>query len=214
MAPTLIHSGDPGSWLELGWRQANRPGTAAESLEPERLREISELLDSVWDTAREIDPGSERDLSRTTHERVFHAVLNRVPQLDEELAGALYATLPDVWAPYDDTLAVLRGLRDRGCPVTVVSNVGFDVRPTLARTGIANLISGVALSYEIGAVKPRPAVFKRALEVINVPARRALMIGDSFADDAAAAGLGIRTRILPRTHGGSHGLEAVLRLVG
>lgn len=40
------------------------------------------------------------------------------------------------------------------------------------------------------------------------------MVGDNFADDGAAAALGIRTLILPRSWGGIHGLDAVLRLAG
>jgi FMN phosphatase YigB (HAD superfamily) len=40
------------------------------------------------------------------------------------------------------------------------------------------------------------------------------MVGDTVDDDGAAAHLGMRTLILPRTRGTTHGLEQVLRLVG
>ena len=68
-------------------------------------------------------------------------------------------------------------------------------------------------SYEVGAVKPQPEIFARA-DLLNMSAGDALMVGDSWRVDARAAAVGIRTLILPQTSGPSHGLEAVLRLVG
>lgn len=211
---TLVHAGEPELWLDLAWSQLGRPGDAAKALDSDLLRELYGVLDQAWEIAREVDPTAQRDLDPATHERVFHTVLGRVPGLDAELVAALYATLADVWMPYDDTLPALRALHDGGCRVVVLSNVGFDVRPVLERTGISGLIAGLVLSYEVGAVKPDPAIFNRALELIDMDASRALMVGDNFADDGAAAALGIRSLILPRTGNGTHGLDAVLRLVG
>jgi FMN phosphatase YigB (HAD superfamily) len=211
---TLIDPGEPGPWLDLAWAQLNRAGTAAETLDAGRLESIYHVLDRVWDLAHAVDPTSRRDLDPETHERVFHTVLGDVAGDDHDLAGALYETLLDTWHPYEDTLPVLEALRERGCPVAVLSNVGIDVRPVLERTGILPLVAGLALSYEVGAVKPERAIFIRALELIGVPADRALMVGDSFRDDAAAAALDIRTLILPRTRGAAHGLGSVLRLIG
>jgi FMN phosphatase YigB (HAD superfamily) len=210
---TLVDPGEPARWLDLAWRYLDRPGDPGQILEAGRLREIYDVLDRVWDLAREVDPSSTRDLDPEAHERVFHTVLGRMPELDRALVAALYATLPDVWWPYEDALPVLQALHHLGRPVAVLSNVGFDVRPMLERTGIAGLIAGTALSYEVGAVKPDRAIFDRGLELIGVPASDALMVGDNFADDGAAAALGIRTLILPRTTGRGHGLDAVLRLV-
>lgn len=210
---TLIDPGEPELWLELAWRHLRRPGTAAETLEPAWLETICHVLDRVWDLAQERDPISRRDLDPATHERVFHSVLSEVPGNDRELIGALYGTVLDTWMPYEDTLPVLEALRARSCPVAVLSNVGIDVRPVLERTGILPLVAGLALSNEVGAVKPDRVIFSRALELIGVQANRALMVGDNFRDDGAAAALGIRTLILPRTRGRTHGLDSVLRLV-
>jgi FMN phosphatase YigB (HAD superfamily) len=210
---TLVDPGEPEAWLELAWQRLNRPAAPAETVEPELLDTIYDVLDRVWELAHEVDPTSRRDLDPETHERVFHAVLSGVPGVDGDLAAALYETLLDTWSPYDDALPVLRALRRRSCPVAVSSNVGIDIRPMLERTGIRRLVAGLALSYEVGAVKPDSAIFIRALDFIGVQADRALMVGDSFRDDAAAAALGIRTLILPRTRRRTHGLDSVLRLV-
>jgi HAD superfamily hydrolase (TIGR01509 family) len=141
-------------------------------------------------------------------------VLSQVAGLDEDLVDALYHTMLETWTAYEDTLPVLRALHEQARPVVVLSNVGIDVRPVLDRTEISGLIGGLVLSYEVGAVKPDAAIFARALDLLGLAAERALMVGDSFRDDAAAAALGIRTLILPRTYGRTRGLESVLRLMG
>jgi HAD superfamily hydrolase (TIGR01509 family) len=86
--------------------------------------------------------------------------------------------------------------------------------PFLSQAGLVDKLDGVVLSYEVGTVKPQPEIFAHALEFLAMPAADALMVGDSWRDDAGAAAVGIRTLILPRTSGPNHGLEAVLRLIG
>jgi len=134
--------------------------------------------------------------------------------VDDELARSLYATMLETWIPYDDTVPVLRALHARGIKTALVSNVGIDVRQVLDRARLTDLLDAVVLSYEAGVVKPDITIFAQALSMINVPAERALMVGDSWRDDGGAAQLGIRTLLLPRTTGPTHGLDLVLRLVG
>ncbi len=162
----------------------------------------------------EVDPHSERNLSRTRHRQVYDQLTARVPGLEPGFAAALYERMLDTWVPYDDAPPLLEALRARGVKVALVSNAGVDVRVVLERRGLAPLFDAVVVSHEIGAVKPGKAIFERALEALGVPAERALMVGDNPRDDFGAAFLGIHTLILPRTHGPVHGLDLVLRLVG
>jgi HAD superfamily hydrolase (TIGR01509 family) len=211
---TLVDQGDPRAWLELAWSHLGRTGTAAAGLGEARLAALADWVDRIWEHAVEIDPGAERDLSPARHRAVYDELTSRVAGLEPALARALYDVMLDTWVPYDDTLPVLRALRARGLRLGLVSNVGLDVREVLARAGLAPLFDAVVLSFEAGAVKPQASIFERALQALGVPAERALMVGDSPRDDAGAAHLGVRTLILPRTHGRVHGLDAVLRLVG
>lgn len=210
---TLVSGGDPFRWLDTAWRSLDRPGSIETVLGAETLTRAAGFLDRIWDHARDIDPDNGRDLSPERHRQVFDATIDLAPGVDPELAGALYIAMPHRWEPYDDTLPVLRALRERGIRVVVLSNVGFDLRPVLARGGIEPLVDGLVMSYEVGVVKPHPAIFQHALGVLDVAAADALMVGDSWQDDGAAAALGMRTLILPRTDGPVHGLAAVLRLV-
>jgi HAD superfamily hydrolase (TIGR01509 family) len=138
----------------------------------------------------------------------------RVPGGAEDLEQALYEVMLEVWLPYDDAVPTLRGLKARGIKTALVSNVGADIRPVIERAGLDGLLDAVVLSYEVGSVKPAAAIFERALAALEVKPANALMVGDNWTDDSGAARLGIRTLLLPRTTGASHGLEVVLRLVG
>ena len=210
---TLVHGGDAARWLDSAWRREGRAGTPEATLGPDHGA-VVRFLDHIWDHAREVDPGNERDLDLDRHREVYFATVDQQPAIDPALAEALYVTAPDVWEPYDDTLPVLQALRQHGLRVAMLSNVGYDLRPVVERTGIAPLLDGMVLSQELGVVKPDPRIFEAALDVLDRPAAEVLMVGDAWQDDGAAAALGIRTLILPRTDGPVHGLELVLRLVG
>jgi len=211
---TLVDQGDPRAWLELAWAHLGRAGPAEAALGAGRFAALAGWVDRIWEHAVEVDPRAERDLSAERHRAVYDELTARVPGLEPALALALYDVMLDTWVPYDDTLPVLRALRARGLKLGLVSNVGLDVREVLARGGLAPLFDAVVLSFEAGAVKPQAPIFERALALLGVPPERALMVGDSPRDDVGAAFLGVRTLILPRTHGRVHGLDAVLRLVG
>jgi FMN phosphatase YigB (HAD superfamily) len=117
------------------------------------------------------------------------------------------------WRVYADAIGVLRALRERGVATALVSNVGFDLRPVLDELGLLSLLDAVVLSYEVGAIKPEPAIFEAALAALgDVAPGDALMVGDHAADGGAVV-LGIRSLLLPySTPGGTHGLDAVLAL--
>lgn len=210
---TLIDQGAGRDWIERAWRHAGRSGDLEEALGAERAAEIAAWMDRIWEHARQIDPHSRRDFGPDDHRQVYDDVVKGVPEIDEDFAQALYETMLEPWIPYDDAVPVLRELHAAGVRTAVVSNVGIDIRPVLDRGGLSDLVDAVVLSYEAGVVKPNAAIFERALELIGVAPEKALMVGDSWQDDAGAAQLGVRTLILPRTTGASHGLDLVLRLV-
>ena len=211
---TLVDQGQPDTWLRRAWQATGRAGDPQTELDRDTVATIENGLDRIWEHAAVVDPGSRRDLSVAVHREVYDTISRTVPGLDQQLAAALYETMLEVWVPYRDTLPTLRAQRTAGLATAVVSNIGLDVRGLLARTGLADLLDAVVLSYEVGVVKPDPGIFATALDRIGVAPQRALMVGDSWRADSGAAQLGIRTLILPRTSGPVHGLAAVLHLTG
>lgn len=213
---TLVDGGDPGLWLQDAWSHAGRPGRLDDpgALGALSVADVVAYLDRIWENTRDIDPDSRRDTDPSEHRRVWDASMARLALADPGLVDSLYATMLNRWNPYEDTLPTLRALRRRGVRVVVLSNVGRDLAPSLERTGMAALVDGVVLSYQVHHVKPEPGIFATALELLAVPAERALMVGDAWQDDGGAAALGIRTLLLPRTRGPRHGLGMVLRMLG
>ena len=209
---TLAHAGDPEVWLREAWTNLGRDGDPATVLGDDYAPALA-FLDQLWEEARVVDPENERDRDPARHREVFDRVIATAPGIDVQLADALYQIMHRQWDVYDDVLPVLRALREKGVRMAMLSNVGFDLSPTLARTGVDELLDGVVMSYDVGAVKPDPAIFQNALDALDLPASEVLMVGDAWQDDAGAAALGVRTLILPRTDDPSHGLELVVRLV-
>jgi HAD superfamily hydrolase (TIGR01509 family) len=86
--------------------------------------------------------------------------------------------------------AALQALRRRGLAIAVVSNWDFGLPQQLAGLGLGGV--PVATSAEVGAPKPEPPVFIRALELLRVRPERALHVGDSEADEAGALAAGMQ----------------------
>jgi FMN phosphatase YigB (HAD superfamily) len=96
--------------------------------------------------------------------------------------------------------------------VAVVSNIAFDIRPLFGCWGLDGLVDAFVLSYEIGRIKPDPAIFYRACGLLGVDPERAIMVGDTPAD-AGAVKAGCAALVLPAADPGKpNGLAAVLSL--
>nr|WP_229789926.1 HAD-IA family hydrolase [Pilimelia terevasa] len=158
---------------------------------------------------------ADRDLDPHAHRAAYTGLAATVECGIDGLPEALYARLLDTacWHPYPDTGATLRALRAAGIAVGVVSNIGFDIRPHLGAWGLADLVDAWTLSYEVGRLKPDPAIFYRAVGALRVDPERTLMIGDSLVD-AGAAAVGCTAVVLPATPVSARQLAAVPRMTG
>ncbi|HEX3316995.1 MAG TPA: HAD family hydrolase [Solirubrobacteraceae bacterium] len=85
--------------------------------------------------------------------------------------------------PYPEVPTTLQRLRAAGVRRVVVSNWDVSLHAVLRRTGLARLVSGTITSAELGASKPSPALFRHALTIAGVPARDAVMVGNSVDED-------------------------------
>lgn len=66
------------------------------------------------------------------------------------------------------------------------------LRPKLP---VLERFDGLVLSYEVGHVKPEPAIYLRALELARVPAERAAFFDDVPRYAEAASALGLQGRV-------------------
>ena len=98
-----------------------------------------------------------------------------------------------VWELYPEVIEVLKEFRPR-FELAIVSNFDGRLRVILERLGISKYFGHVFLSSEIGADKPDPEIFRRALKFLGLQPGSVLHVGDDPERDwqaATAAGLSI-----------------------
>ncbi|MGV0815853.1 HAD family hydrolase [Mycolicibacterium boenickei] len=158
-----------------------------------------------------------RDLAPHLHREAYLHVL-RESGLADHHAESLYDRVidPASWTAYPDTARVLKSLKTQGIRTAVVSNIAFDVRPAFAAIGAADDVDEFVLSFEVGVVKPDPAIFTTALERLGVPAQDTLMVGDSEEADGGARAVGCQFALVDPLPTGERpdGLIAALHGVG
>jgi putative hydrolase of the HAD superfamily len=116
------------------------------------------------------------------------------------LVEALLASLR--FAPFADVRPALAALRAAGARLVVVSDWDVSLHGVLDELGLTPMLDGVVTSAEVGAGKPAAALFERALALVDVPAERAVHVGDSLELDVAGArGAGIEPVLIQRGGG-------------
>jgi putative hydrolase of the HAD superfamily len=158
-----------------------------------------------------------RDLSREAHDREWLALYAAFDELGPGIGAAMYEheMAPGGWLPFTDTRPVLDTLRAAGVKVGVISNAGWDVRIQVQAAGLDELVDAYVLSYEVGVIKPDPAIFRAACDELGVEPSRVLMVGDTSIPDGGGLRLGMPVLLLPLVAPrGPRGLDAVVRLVG
>ncbi|MEW5701892.1 MAG: haloacid dehalogenase type II [Candidatus Zixiibacteriota bacterium] len=138
------------------------------------------------------------DILRSVHARIAQAL--NVPVTTAE-AEAFAQSVGD-WPPFPDTVAALQDLKQRH-RLVIISNVD---RAAFART---NAILGVAFdaivtAEDVGAYKPDPRMFERALSVLadmGIRRDRTLHVAQSlYHDHVPAKALGLATVWVDRRH--------------
>jgi len=134
---------------------------------------------------------------------VFEQVAPSVNELDRdnffEVAYEHFAE-PGVWELYPEVPEVLEQLRPR-FQLAIISNFDGRLRFILQHLGISNYFSYIFISSELGADKPDPEIFRRALKLIHLNADEVLHVGDDPERDwnaASAAGLSVFRLDRPR----------------
>jgi putative hydrolase of the HAD superfamily len=116
-----------------------------------------------------------------------------------------------VWELYPEVRGVLEELQPR-FQLAVISNFDGRLRFILQHLGISKFFSHVFISSEIGADKPNPEIFRRALKIMHLNADEVLHVGDDPERDWNAAGAaGLSVFCVDRQ---KNSLQDLLRWVG
>lgn len=138
----------------------------------------------------------DKDWWRALVDQIFDQVAPATKDLDRdaffEVAYEHFAEA-GVWELYPEVIEVLENLHAR-FRLGIISNFDGRLRMVLEQFGISKFFTLIAISSEVGADKPDPLIFQRALELAEVAAAEALHVGDDPILDwtgAAAAGLSV-----------------------
>lgn len=98
---------------------------------------------------------------------------------------------------YEDVFPVFEELRGAELRIAVVSNGIRDLTAFVAHHRLD--VDAIVDSRTHGRVKPHPTIFQRALDLVEVTAASAVMVGDSLEEDVEGArALGMRAILIDR----------------
>jgi putative hydrolase of the HAD superfamily len=189
---TLIHPGP--TFRSEGYRRfCERHGmTIDESAFDAAVESAAFVLNGPDDATDGAAYDAEIFVAYTRH--IIEGMGGRGPSLDA-CAREIYAE----WAAcqhfelYHDVPQALGELAGRGIRLGLISNSHRCLVSFQSHFELGHLISAVVSSAEHGFMKPHPSIFAAALELVDVPAGDAVMVGDSVRQDvdgALRAGMG------------------------
>ena len=111
-----------------------------------------------------------------TDDQVLNLML-RMLQLNNSLKFILF----------DDVSAALKVLKARGLKLGLLTNLQSEVNSMCRELGIADYLDFTVTSVEVGADKPQPPIFLKALQLAHVNAAEAVHVGDQYQNDVIGA---------------------------
>jgi putative hydrolase of the HAD superfamily len=131
----------------------------------------------------------DKDWWRDLVEKMLARIPGTIDPLDRDnFFEAAYGHFAEagVWALYPEVFDSLEKLAPR-FELAIVSNFDGRLRVILEQLAISRFFRHVFVSSEIGADKPDPAIYRRALEISGLSPNQVLHVGDDPERDWAAA---------------------------
>ena len=106
----------------------------------------------------------------------------------------LFEAVPPSLTPIQDTIDLIRSIRETGNRLFVLSNMGLESMSYLEKEhDIWDLFDGIVISYRIQKVKPEIEIYEYLLAKHQLNAADTVFIDDLIENLSAAATLGIKT---------------------
>ncbi len=138
----------------------------------------------------------DKDWWRELVDLVLNQVAPSLDQLDRDNFFEIayeHFTERGVWELYPEVVDVLTKLQSQ-FQLAVISNFDGRLRFVLEHLGVSKFFQHVFISSELGADKPDPEIFRRAIQIIRLQPDQVLHVGDDPERDwkaASCAGLSI-----------------------
>ena len=163
-------------------------------------RAVDRAFASAWkqmprrETTRLPREDDDKGWWRELVDRVMEEVAPQTHELDRDaFFEAAYGHFAEagVWELFPEVIETLEALRPQH-RLAVISNFDGRLRMIVEQLGISKFFDHLVISSEVGADKPEPFIFQRALQLVGVAPDEAMHVGDDPAGDwesAAAAGM-------------------------
>jgi len=155
-----------------------------------------------------LDAGRDEQSLAELRRRCAEALRSALPQRalvmapdSDALLEALLASLR--FTVFADVVPALSAARARGQRLVVVSNWDVSLHAVMRTLSLSPLLDGIVTSAEVGARKPSPEIFDRALQLARAAPEQAVHIGDSIEEDVVGARNAGIEPILIRRDGGA-----------
>jgi putative hydrolase of the HAD superfamily len=148
----------------------------------------SELIPLFW--ARR----AEYDASRLDAREYWASIAEAAGQkFDSASLPRLIRLEVDLWNNFDGrVLQWAADLRAHGLRTAILSNLPHALGEELRATpGFLDAFDHVTFSYELGSIKPEPAIYRDAIRGLGVPPREALFLDDRLENVEGARAVGL-----------------------
>jgi putative hydrolase of the HAD superfamily len=127
---------------------------------------------------------TERDAFFAEYERLV--LSGSGVEVDPALAGEIWKRIRKVeygLAAFPDSIPALQRLREQGLTVGLISNIHQDGDELADSLGLLSHLDFTVTSMEVGAEKPKPPIFLKALEKAKAAPEEAVHVGDQLTSD-------------------------------
>ena len=152
-------------------------------IRPLRSRTKQEIIHFFAEYQRLVMHGSGIDISIEEGESMFRALRK----------------LPYDFTLFEDAIPTLRKLKADGFKLGILSNNDDDMDAICTKLGLTQFLDFVITSGQVGSGKPKPEIFIKALDIVNVKPSESIHVGDQYESDIKGAlGVGIKPILIDR----------------
>ena len=146
--------------------------------------------DWYWDDPVRSKDG--RENMKQARRNVFRLAFAELDMTDTSLSDMLAdnytAYHNELICLFPNTISTLEWLKMRGTRMGVVTNGASDgQREKLKRFDLERFFEIILIDQEVGYSKPDPRIFQHALDIMDISAKNAWMVGDSLTWDVSGA---------------------------
>ena len=159
------------------------------------MQELSgskEIADSfvakLWTTG---SPWHRFDKGELNSQQIVEELIHFLPSPLHPYLSPMIENFPDMFPPMDGMEALVDELHAQGYPCYLLSNFPDRFAEMPARTPVLQKLDGMVISYQIHMLKPDPAIFLRAAEILGITPAETIFIDDSLPNVEGAKKAGM-----------------------